>query len=546
MHKRARARRQLLTSPGGYPPVEMAEPKSFLSPVSSCARKLDIALQRWGDSPGVPETAPETYRAGLGSWFGAAHAGPSRPAAETNTPAIGPGPFAAHPTPFSATPSAGPFARPDIDTRPIRSEQGLSFAEMLAVNANPDAGSGTFGSASGASKRRARTRSDFKPPSRFARRRTRRRAEREDDFVGERDGWFLPRRPFAPEPSADPFEPRGDTRRERLERVRQAQGGRDAGRAPGARERVARVASNANAEKLSRAFPRRRTRRDAFRSDPSAFAREEKRTHEKENEPEPDHALLRVERTVSDGYLPFFLDPDRGVPCVAPETLFSAIHADERSSTNGASAFFSQTAPRLHVMDVRFPHEFRGGHIRGSVNVWDPVELHKALLKQLASESPPRSVHRARLDRSPRKPKDVATEKAVSRDAFVLVCDGDFCDDRASKAFRHIRGLDRNDHIADYPALTIPHVYVLHGGFEAFVANFPQKCTGPRVKRDEAMFAEERRTVARALKDAWRVAGSARGLSRAPDTRPFGNGSFTVDQRESEEWWGEDDGAMRE
>ena len=288
--------------------------------------------------------------------------------------------------------------------------------------------------------------------------------------------------------------------------------------------------------------------RDAFRSDPSAFAREEKRTHEKENEPEPepDHALLRVERTVSDGYLPFFLDPDRGVPCVAPETLFSAIHADERLSTNGASAFFSQTFSQTHVMDVRFPHEFRGGHIRGSVNVWDPVELHKALLKQLASESPPRSVHRARLDRSPRKPKDVANEKAVSRDAFVLVCDGDFCDDRASKAFRHIRGLDRNDHIADYPALTMPHVYVLHGGFEAFVANFPQKCTGPRVKRDEAMFAEERRTVARALKDAWRVAGSARGLSRAPDTRPFGNGSFTVDQRESEEWWGEDDGAMRE
>jgi hypothetical protein len=65
------------------------------------------------------------------------------------------------------------------------------------------------------------------------------------------------------------------------------------------------------------------------------------------------------------------------------------------------------------------------------------------------------------------------------------------------------------------------------------------------------MFAEENRTVARALKDAWRVAGSARGLSRAPDTRPFGNGRVSVSfeemkQRESEEWWGEDDGAMRE
>ena len=289
-------------------------------------------------------------------------------------------------------------------------------------------------------------------------------------------------------------------------------------------------------------------------SDPSALVREEKRTRGKENEPdpEPDHALLRVERTVSDGYLPFFLDPDRGVPCVAPETLFSAIHADERSSTNGASAFFSQIAEsRTYVMDVRFPHEFRGGHIRGSVNVWDPVELHRALLRRLASETEPRSVHRARLDRSPRKHVDAAKYSRVSRDAFVFVCDGDFCDDRAARAFRHIRGLDRNDHISDYPALTMPHVYVLHGGFEAFVANFPQKCTGPRVKRDEAMFAEERRTVARALKDAWRVAGSARGLSRAPDTRPLGNGRVSVSfeemkQRESEEWWGEDDGAMRE
>jgi hypothetical protein len=92
--------------------------------------------------------------------FGAAHAWPSGPAAETNTPAIGPGAFAARSTPFSATPRAGPFARPDIDTRPIRSEQGLTFAEMLAVNANPDAGGGTFLTQPWL---RRPTRSDFKP-----------------------------------------------------------------------------------------------------------------------------------------------------------------------------------------------------------------------------------------------------------------------------------------------------------------------------------------------------------------------------------------------
>ena len=299
----------------------------------------------------------------------------------------------------------------------------------------------------------------------------------------------------------------------------------------------------------------------AFRRDPCAFAREEKRTrtHEKENEPEPEpeHARYGDDETC-DGRLPFFLDPDRGVPCVAPETLVAAMRADDDGAKkeNGgfSSAFFSAPAPRTHVMDVRFPHEFRGGHIRGSVNVWDPLELHRALLRRLASEEP-RSVDRARADRSLRINNRVITEKKnvsqkPSRDAYVFVCDGDRFDDRAARAFRHIRGLDRNDHIPDYPALTIPNVYVLYGGFEAFVSHFPQRCTGPRVRRDEAMFAEERRAVARALKDAWRVAGSARGLSRAPDARPFGNGrvsvSFEIEQRESEEWWGEDDGAMRE
>ena len=147
MHTRAKAtaRRQLLTSPPKNGAGTFAggsfgqEPPSFLSPVSSCARKLQ--LQRWGDSPRVS------------GGFGAGHVGQngthtasSTPV--THTPALfgcGTGTFQARslePTPLPGGYHPVPNARRDIDTQPIRSGQGLTFAEMLAVNANANAAGG--------------------------------------------------------------------------------------------------------------------------------------------------------------------------------------------------------------------------------------------------------------------------------------------------------------------------------------------------------------------------------------------------------------------
>ena len=237
----------------------------------------------------------------------------------------------------------------------------------------------------------------------------------------------------------------------------------------------------------------------------------------------------RVER--DDAPVPFFVDPDRGVPSVRPEALASVVARE----TGSRGELFCERPGRAsfatHVLDVRFPHEFRGGHIRGSVNVWNPVELHRTLLEMIGGG------------------RRVANRAAnASRDAFVLVCDGS--GERAVRAFRHFRNLDRNDHLADYPALTIPHVFVLHGGFEAFVARLPRACTGPSVRRDEAMFARERVAVSAAARDAWRVAGTATRLSRAPDARPntFSERSVFVnaraEQRESEAWGGDDACAM--
>ena len=239
---------------------------------------------------------------------------------------------------------------------------------------------------------------------------------------------------------------------------------------------------------------------------------------------------------VDDSPLPFFVDPDRGVPSTRADALAARVP--------GAFGFFAEktffaananaSRRRTHVLDVRFPHEFRGGHIRGSVNVWDPVEMHRHLLRLLA------------------KQQHLSCETNASRDAYVFVCDA--IGDRATRAFRYVRGLDRNDHIAEYPALRIPHLYVLHGGFEAFLEKHPSQCTGPSVRRDESMFAAERRAVAALARDAWRAAGTAVSLSRAPDARRFRDGGVHVSAAEHEAlerthegvFGGEETCAMRE
>lgn len=53
-----------------------------------------------------------------------------------------------------------------------------------------------------------------------------------------------------------------------------------------------------------------------------------------------------------------------------------------------------------------------------------------------------------------------------SRTVVVFYCE--FSSERGPRMFRHIRNLDRRLHLASYPALAVPHMYVLAGGYKAF------------------------------------------------------------------------------
>ena len=334
--------------------------------------------------------------------------------------------------PVLGRPGAGPFARPDIDTRPIRSEQGLTFAEMLAVNANPDAGGGTFLTQPWL---RRRKRSDFKPRVHVS-------FSADDCPDGSRaetrtKSFFLPRYERSASRSrnlvADDIYTYLSTtlrrrRRRRRTRVRQTQSRRDAWRAPGARARFVPLGSplgSASRAPLRDGREGRRTSRVSRTSRARAADAYTEKRYEQIVRPDDD-GRSHVDDS-DDSPLPFFVDPDRGVP---------STRADARSRRASRARSVSQTRARTRPRGGRTcwtcaSRTSSGGHIRGSVNVWDPVEMHRHLLRLLA------------------KQQHLSCETNASRDACVFVCDA--IGDRATRAFRYVRGLDRNDHIASTP-----------------------------------------------------------------------------------------------
>ena len=161
---------------------------------------------------------------------------------------------------------------------------------------------------------------------------------------------------------------------------------------------------------------------------------------------------------------------------------------------------------RAHVIDCRYPHEYEGGHVRGAVNVYDPGDLQKYLLS-LMLEDQDRAQYMLQQNRGGGGgvgtlagagagaatgdvgvgvgggggnaacggPDESASGAGgagagwTQNSVFILYCD--FSSERAPRMWRHVRNLDRRDHMMDYPALSFPHLYVLHGGWAGFLAS---------------------------------------------------------------------------
>jgi len=180
--------------------------------------------------------------------------------------------------------------------------------------------------------------------------------------------------------------------------------------------------------------------------------------------------------------IPSALDAALGIPSVDGATVRTLMTGAEREG--------------LVLIDCRFPYEHGGGRIRGSVNAYLPADVQRLM-------------H--------------ARAHAGIHGVYVFYCE--FSSERAPKMWQHVRNLDRRDHVADYPALSFPQVYVLRGGFDAFFDEYRECCEGNKVSMSDPQYANSCREYGAMYREAWIAASRAKSMADVDDT-PYGRRRF--------------------
>ncbi|XP_033880285.2 cell division cycle 25 homolog d [Acipenser ruthenus] len=192
---------------------------------------------------------------------------------------------------------------------------------------------------------------------------------------------------------------------------------------------------------------------------------------------------------------------------VSPQTVASVL----RGEYNGA-------VERYLIIDCRYPYEYEGGHIRGSLNLHSESQLLAALLQEPAlSRSSPRAKllespstqvmlqdsptmkpiltdspsatapeqespsTRTALQESPSTPatpKESALGRITVQDSSsprtLLIFHCEFSSERGPRLCRFLRKIDRNLNV--YPQLFYPEMYILKGGYKEFYSQFQSLC----------------------------------------------------------------------
>jgi len=153
-------------------------------------------------------------------------------------------------------------------------------------------------------------------------------------------------------------------------------------------------------------------------------------------------------------------------------------------------------ASRVLLLDCRYAFEYAGGHIRGASNVQFPVGTMDLTLN--------------------------APQTAADWLHTVVICYCEFSSERAPRAFRYIRNADRTQHLEAYPQLHIPHMYVLRGGYKAFVSQYPELCVpmGGYVRMVDQRFANELKRCHSTLIAKWLHQGARQKIAAVRDLPP--------------------------
>jgi M-phase inducer tyrosine phosphatase len=104
----------------------------------------------------------------------------------------------------------------------------------------------------------------------------------------------------------------------------------------------------------------------------------------------------------------------------------------------------------FEIVDCRYDYEFAGGHIRRAVNMTNPNDFVEQFFR-------------------------------YPREDCVIVFHCEFSQSRGPKMAMQFRDYDRTVNRVDYPALSYPHVFIMHGGYRDFYELYPELCDGAYV-----------------------------------------------------------------
>lgn len=526
MQKKVRAQRALLGDGSGGPGATAGDPAGcrsamalghgfpagrdpggLLSPVSSIGVKLD-SLHHWNGTPGAPAGHPAAIE-GAHVPNSAMIERRAEPSSMSFSPGTAEQAHELRPSGYYPPTTVAPGSRGNVerDLEPVRSNDGMSFADMLARNggANPSRTQPPSRAAPLGRILPDFQLSTFEFPHAFS-----------THFVTH-----PPARPPTDPRPPDRASPSGDPAPEGTEH-------------PGAKRKAAAIGDTESPHLHSPPYSsviRRVDSRDDRMCTPSTAASSPMDAREHFGTQSGGtggthagggggwsgdgtlgcgrntavHGAFSPLQEGPESILPCVVDAEHGLPHVLDETLARVLQQ------------CAAGAMRAHVIDCRYPHEFDAGHVRGAVNVHEPAALQRYLCAVLAEDADRAQFllthHSSGVDGA--HDDDTVRRSLMAHaqnSAFILYCD--FSGERAPRMWRHVRNLDRRDHVMDYPSLSFPHMYVLRGGYASFASRVDLRgwCTGPHLRVDDPGAVELSRRCASGLRNCWRVAGMSKGI----------------------------------
>ncbi|KAK6638705.1 hypothetical protein RUM43_006972 [Polyplax serrata] len=142
--------------------------------------------------------------------------------------------------------------------------------------------------------------------------------------------------------------------------------------------------------------------------------------------------------------------------------VVSGRHEDLKSITSDTLAGllngeFKNKVDSFKIIDCRYPYEYEGGHIKGSINLYTKEHVEQELFTSKITQESDSTGGESRNDK---------------RNILIFHCE--FSLERGPTLYRFLRRCDRN--LSSYPSLHYPEVYLLHGGYESFFSTHKSLC----------------------------------------------------------------------